>query len=370
MKKQKGITLIALVITIVIVVILGGISVSFILGENGIISRAKSTKNLIKEIEANEQVALSEVSNQMEELIKKEDKDIGYPGGNYDDPYIPAGFIYIDGTWNDGYVIQEKSTENEFVWVPCVTDQNKVKEGDTVVTFGKTLPTTTASTNPLYKYNHYNLSLLPTFTTVPEEDSSVAEIRTSVETYGGFYIARYEAGLPGTTTSTKSNDTNKQIVDGTQKPISKSNVGVWNYIAREDAITLSKAMIDNNLTGAKTTLISGECWDTTMQWMVNASDNKSTNAGYDINSTGKGWYNNVSSSTLHTTGYYAINKIYDMAGNAYEWTTENCIGDNCTCRIQRGGYYDNSSSYSPAAARSYIGIPADDGVGFRPILYK
>lgn len=59
----------------------------------------------------------------------------------------------------------------------------------------------------------------------------------------------------------------------------------------------------------------GKCWDTTLQWMVNSSTNSSANAGYDTDSTGKGWYSNVSSSTTHKTGYYAVNNIYDMAGN-------------------------------------------------------
>ena len=365
MKKENGITLIALVITIVILVILAGVSINLVLGQNGIITRSKDAKTLMEETQANEQVALAEVSNQMEELIK---------GGNnnspvqktepYANPYIPTGFTHTEGTWNDGYVIQD-GIGNEFVWVPCVINQNQVKAGDTVVTFGKTLPTTTANTDPLYKYNRYNLGLLPIDTTVPAEDSSVSEIRTSVGTYGGFYIARYEAGVPGTTTSTTTNDANKQIVDGTQKPTSKAGVGVWNYINRTNSIIVSKAMIDSS-TGAKSTLISGECWDTTIQWMVNASANKETNAGYDTNSTGKGNY----TETINTTGYYAVNRIYDMAGNVYEFTTENGVGSDSSYLVFRGGCYGDSGSGTPAANRDYIDDDASFGISFRVVLYK
>ena len=42
-KETKGITLIAMVVTIIILLILAGVSLNFILGENGIITRAKTT---------------------------------------------------------------------------------------------------------------------------------------------------------------------------------------------------------------------------------------------------------------------------------------------------------------------------------------
>ena len=104
----------------------------------------------------------------------------------YDKPYIPKGFIHTEGTWNNGYTIKESSTGNEFVWVPCVLDQTKVKEGDTVVTFGKTLPSTTNTTDEYYMYNKNNY-------TITGDENPASDIRKSVEFYGGFYIAKYEA---------------------------------------------------------------------------------------------------------------------------------------------------------------------------------
>ena len=47
MKGQRGITLVALVITIIILIILAGISVSTLVGENGIITKAKEAKQNI-----------------------------------------------------------------------------------------------------------------------------------------------------------------------------------------------------------------------------------------------------------------------------------------------------------------------------------
>ena len=231
----------------------------------------------------------------------------------YDTPYIPTGFKYKEGTWNSGYTIigETESIGNEFVWVPCVLDQSKVKEGDTVVTFGKILPSTTEKTDPYYMYNKNNLGLIPTDATVAEEDSTVSDIETSVGTYGGFYIAKYEAGIEGTTENYKLST--KTATDGSVKPLSKAGKGVWNYISRVNALAVSKAMIDNASTGAKSTLISGAAWDTTLKWITATADST-----YATNSAGKGWYNHVSNNTIHVTGYYGTNtnNIFDMAGIA------------------------------------------------------
>lgn len=43
-KKERGITLVALVVTIVVLLILAGVSISLVLGDNGIINKAKDAK--------------------------------------------------------------------------------------------------------------------------------------------------------------------------------------------------------------------------------------------------------------------------------------------------------------------------------------
>ena len=53
LKKQKGITLIALVVTIVVLLILAGVTISLLLDENGIITKSKDarTETRISQIE-------------------------------------------------------------------------------------------------------------------------------------------------------------------------------------------------------------------------------------------------------------------------------------------------------------------------------
>ena len=358
-KNSKGITLIALVVTIIVLIILAGVSINLVLGENGIITKAKESKTKTEQATLNEQVALNEIVEYMENNGATSNPPVEY--APYDNPYIPAGFTHI-GTadWNSGYQIQETSTGNVFVWVPCVLDQTKVKEGDNVQTFKKTLPSTTVTTDPYYMYNKNNL-------TITENVEPTNAIKTSVGTYGGFYIAAYEAGIEGTTENYALET--KTATNGGVKPLSKAGCGVWNSITRADALIVAASMV-NTTDGVKSGLISGECWDTTLQWMINSSSNATANAGYDTDSSGKGWYNDVSSNVRHTTGYYAVNNIYDMAGNVWEWTTENCTNDGSSYLVIRGGYFNDSGSVYPAAYRLSSFVNALDNIAFRVVLYK
>ena len=407
-KNSEGITLIALVVTIIVLIILAGVSINLLFGQYGVVTKAKDAKEQQEIAQVKEDIQLKLVGLQVEKIKKGESittgeleeiintskgevvKDAngtitGVKVGDviipietitqgitigdaveyakYDEPYIPEGFSHI-GTedWNSGYQIKETATGNVFVWVPCVLDQSKVKEGDTVETFKRTLPTTTDTTDPYYMYNKSNL-------TITGDESPADEIETSVGTYGGFYIAAYEAGIKGTTANHALET--KTATNGNVKPLSKAGCGVWNYITRADALTVAEAMV-NTSDGVKSGLISGKCWDTTLQWMAHSSTNaiNEPNVGYDTNSARKGWYNDVSSKTRHTTGYYAVNNIYDMAGNVWEWTTENCTYDGNSCLVYRGGSFYWSGSGIPTAYRNNKDDSVDSDIAFRVVLYK
>ena len=49
LKKEKGITLIALVVTIVVLLILAGVSINALFGDTGIINKAKEAQNKMEE---------------------------------------------------------------------------------------------------------------------------------------------------------------------------------------------------------------------------------------------------------------------------------------------------------------------------------
>ena len=54
MRKEQGITLIALVITIIVLLILAGISIATLVGENGILAKANTAKEESKKAEYEE----------------------------------------------------------------------------------------------------------------------------------------------------------------------------------------------------------------------------------------------------------------------------------------------------------------------------
>ena len=409
--NNGGITLIALVITIIVLLILAGISIMMLSGDNSILQRATTAKTNTNNSQIKEKIQLAELaartygegnltySKLNEELAKEfgtkgtgynisdesenpwkitvgdveydishgetaptgiQPGESGYAGGYYDDPYIPINFEHKSGTttdWNAGYtIIGKNGTDNagdEFVWVPCVLDQSTVKEGDTVQTLTK-------KTTGEYKPETYTLHPAGGENDqVAREDSSVSEIRESVQNFGGFYIAKYEAGITGTA----SNDTlsKKTATDGSVKPLSQSGVGLWNSISRSDSIVVSKAMIPSS-TGVKSTLISGECWDTTLLWITSTADHD-----YAETKGEKGWYG----TEYQKTGYYGTNtnNIFDMGGNAAEWTTENVKRSDGApyTMIYRGEIGGTTIKYAAATRSSYSDV---EMCSFRVVLYK
>ncbi len=63
-KKENGITLVALVVTIVVLLILAGVSISLVLGNNGIITKAKSAKNLTNQKAQEEEDTLKKYNDE------------------------------------------------------------------------------------------------------------------------------------------------------------------------------------------------------------------------------------------------------------------------------------------------------------------
>ena len=67
LKTKSGITLIALVVTIVVLLILAGVSISLLLDENGIIKKSKDARREYGQAKANEQEDLSNLSDMIDE---------------------------------------------------------------------------------------------------------------------------------------------------------------------------------------------------------------------------------------------------------------------------------------------------------------
>lgn len=81
-KYEKGITLVALVVTIVVLLILAGVSIGTVIGDNGIITKAKEAETKTKEGQAKDEMSLvvveyyvSESNETLEEFLKSKIPD-------------------------------------------------------------------------------------------------------------------------------------------------------------------------------------------------------------------------------------------------------------------------------------------------------
>ena len=133
-KTNKGITLIALVITIIVLLILAGVSIAMLTGENGILTQAQNAKNKTEEAKAKEKQDLEDQNALIENLANGNNSIKEYHNG----VPIPKGFYYVGGEKDTGLVISDAEGDdldnlkhgNQFVWVP-VDDINKMAQCET-----------------------------------------------------------------------------------------------------------------------------------------------------------------------------------------------------------------------------------------------
>ena len=137
-KKQKGITLIALVITIIVLLILAGVSIATLTGENGILTRANDAKEQTEIASEKEQVELAAAAaladargGEIQQGVLEEELGKYFKAGNYE---VEAG-TNEDGT--EGYIVT--ITENDENGRKYFVDKDgNVLDGEGEVT----LPTT------------------------------------------------------------------------------------------------------------------------------------------------------------------------------------------------------------------------------------
>ena len=125
MKNNKGITLVALVVTIVVLLILAGVSINLVLGDNGIVKKAQDAKTKSAEASENDLKGMNSLVSEMEGALTGN----GGAGGSGTDTKVPAEataetapyfpdntFTKKEGTIDAGLVIQD-TKGNEYVWV-------------------------------------------------------------------------------------------------------------------------------------------------------------------------------------------------------------------------------------------------------------
>ncbi len=408
-KRKNGITLIALVVTIVILLILSGVTINMLLGEDGIIRTAQEAKNTWEGAIANEQEEIQNLVNELNSIMNGNGDSEGGSGGDdkptvppewditkvtpvpsEDEPpvYVPVpkGFTpsTVDGekTVEGGFVIKQDGTNNEFVWIPVsaerlaqmYTTETVTLSGGTGVTtsiyskssiYSMSKPGTIGYREPdLVVGNGSGYDATPRYQTILGASSTqdfaqkmveeYKEIHDSIEQYGGFYIGRYE--LTGDTTSPTVAKNGTVITEQTWYNLKAACMKIVDNTGKQESEI-----------AAKTTMIYGNQWDEVCNWLSGKE--------YDINDS-TSWGNHSDNTeeghgTKQTAGYketWKANNIYDFAGNCSEWTQEAYY---TISRVNRGGGYSISGSDYPASGRNY-NSPSNynnAGVSTRPTLY-
>ena len=345
-QNTRGITLIALVITIIVLLILAGVSISMLTGTNGILTQAQNAKQVTEESAEKEKRQLS----QIEASTHLENYDYTDAEGNT--AKIPAGFavsnVEGENLVSKGLVIIG-TTGNEYVWIPCTTDSNdtnklQYKREETAwgieddngtkaikdeLTLTGVVPSKEESDNGI------------TTTVLNEIVNQVNSEIASVEANGGYYIGRYETG----------NENNVAVIKQNQEP--------YTNIKWSQAYTLAKGIDVGRK--ANSYLCSSYAWDTAIKFIQTHST--ATNYATTIENFNENWIDkdvkdkngNVikksgTASRLNTGLTTAKSNIYDMGGNVVEFTTE--LNPNTSeVVVLRGGRYNSYSDLVPAGYR-------------------
>ena len=424
--------------------ILAGVTIATLTGENGILTKAQEASEKTKQANAEEQVQLAVVGSMgtdgilnLENLNKELEQIGAYYNGNPistagnkieegDLPVtvtldgqevtigqsgnvavggkikeytnegvpIPNGFYYVGGTKESGVVISDKPADedvykdatngvvgtslegNQFVWVPVTYSEFNRYDGYYDGQYDEGFVAYCGEADSTGKNN--NSQVIESITTQKEAQKMYA----SVEANGGFYVGRYEAGKEnGNVVEKQGKEVYNYVTWSRNGQMNEEDTEIANGVdgTKDGAVELARNFdTANNYISVASTLIYGVQWDAIMAWIeprykdASKAEALIAEKNFVADSTGKGNYDETDSynGSLATTGSkkeYAVNNIYDLAGNVFEWTMESCYTD---FRVLRGGYCSTTGSYCPASYRSSYYPSSGYGVaGFRVTLY-
>ena len=413
LRRNKGITLIALVVTIIVLLILAGISIAMLTGQNGILNRAAEAKEKTRVAQEDESQKLKGYEDIMAQYTGN------LPSREETKPYFPnSTFSYKEGDLSTGLVIKD-SNDNEYVWVEVPTT---IYDNTTYNNNGANKPKNADEWEKIrdclkaYTVDYSDSSYKDTNTDGTTYSVDYQNMLKSVYTNGGFWLGRYEAGLEGDTPRISST-----AISASDKAVIKQNKIPYNFVTRDEAQELATRM---NYNGCTSSLIFGIQWDLTLKYIEEKTvelaeeANKDTvradikskltsnsttignyyNSEFTLNRGKFATYNDLSdwksynseekptlvtgsqkqaqssnsNAILLTTGATEatnLQNIYDIAGNVWEWTREIYATSN-PC-VVRGGCYYYDGSNNPAKDRSNDSTSSSNSVvGFRLGLWK
>ncbi len=339
MKNNKGITLVALVVTIVVLLILAAVSINLVLGDNGIVKKAQDAKTKSAEASENDLKGMNSLVSEMEGALAGN----GGAGGSGADTKVPAEataetapyfpnntFTKKEGTIDKGLVIQDASG-NEYVWVvvPRTTAvYKKTGLGKTTFTDAdyRSIETdlknytstyvTEEGYSDTYAADDKNVGWFADATAYNNLKNSMLK---SVYENGGFYVGRYEAGIETTgtnrTSNTEKNSDGKYTIEGMPTPVTKADAYPYTYVTRTQAQNLASKVNAGTKTSS---LMFGVQWDLVLAFMHNKGN--IADSTLTSNSTTIGNYMD-STFQLSQAGKYAVYSNYSLSSTWNPSTT-------------------------------------------------
>ena len=333
MKKNKGITLIALIITIIILLILVGVSVNLLIKGDLFGSAEKAVEGTNAKVEE-QQTAVDELMGELDEVekeIEEQQRQDNLPGTRVSEntkyirdgktAWIPKGFtvsgIKSEQSIDNGLVIYDipegttpdwsnpdsvKTKYNQFVWIPV--EVKSTDKENSIASFYRSEWTANTSTG-----GERTVGLSTDFTEPYSYDTTnnydqangiadqITELTKSIYKYGGFYIGRYEAG----------SETERTSSSGVTTLGIKQDMYPYNYVKWGDsmssigttgALYLSNSLYNTNEYGAKSMLCTGACWDSMLDFIKDREHSV-------MDSTTWGNYSNSETFEI-TRGAYAV----------------------------------------------------------------
>ncbi len=430
-KNTKGITLIALVITIIVLLILAGVSIAMLTGENGILNQAQEAKTQTEFKSAEEKVKLAIMGARADDgqmTVDEIKREVSYQGGSVTGDTFPVqvqmdghtftvdanGTVTSNGSGGNqpsgqgtlGTVTGEETSNTTVqdslgnkVVVPAgfkVQDSRKtVPEGIVIVDISHEatkgsefvwIPVGTVNRDEgepvTIKLSRYTFGATGKETDHGDKGISIGNDYQELET-SGYYGNATAKDINAFKISAERNNgyyigryeardkdtttARTYSTSDTNQLVCTPDNYVYNWITQTQAAERSQKMYAEN-SNFTSDLVNSYAWDTAITFLQ-AFDNRAEEAKTKPYSR----QNSLNTGNLAEKGTNnletkdVICNVYDMASNTREWTTET-YKMHSNGNVSRGGYYNDSTDCTSSRNRSG-NITSDAYLAFRPLLY-
>ena len=427
-KQKNGITLIALVITIIVLLILAGVSIAMLTGQNGILTQAQNAKttNADKNAEGKIKLAVmaaraqsegaldadklvAEITNNYGGTATKtgtgfpvnatvDGKDVAVDGDgnitsterkllseitgnetantpakdNLGNPItIPAGFEVVNPNDNveDGIVVRDKThtktAGSEFVWIPVGDVKTRDKGTINIELNRYTFDRNGKET----KQGTNKIDNCYTEDTAAKHDKNYENtIAKDIEDFKS--KAEGSHGYYIGRYEARDKDVTAARTDSsstTNQLVCTADNYVYNFVKQSQAAALSRGMYEG--TPFESDLVNSYAWDTATLFLQTI-DNRTTDKTKKYsrqNSLNTSLAIQGTNNLTNASQQDKICNVYDMASNCYEWSTETFSYSYGPWTRRGGGYY--SSGYYASVRLGNIATDSGGHSSFRPLLY-